>query len=210
MKKFSRRTIERFFRYSQFLHTLQDGGTDHVYSHELAAAVSISPEQVRRDLMGFKLRGTPQRGYPITPFLQELHLHLESTTMTKMVLVGVGNMGRAILSHFTARRPDLHVVAAFDRDPEKVNKTYSGCPVLHVSQVARVVGKEKPVIGILAVPPDSAREAAEALVAAGVRGLVNFAPVKLEVPAGVTVEQPDISFCIDKTAYYARKHAPVN
>lgn len=205
MKRIPQRTVERFFRYCQFLHSRLEAGSEYVFSHELAAAVGVSPEQVRRDLMNFKLKGTPQRGYPIKEFMAELYAHLESSSLTKMVLVGVGNLGKAILSYFLKRRPNLSIVAAFDQDPEKVNRVYSGCQVHHIGQLEKTVSREKAAVGIITVPAATAQEAADALVRAGVRGIVNFAPVQLKLPAGIFLEQLDITLSIEKVAYFARK-----
>lgn len=206
MTKIPQRTVERFFRYCQFLHNRLEAGSEHVFSHELAAAVGVSPEQVRRDLMNFRLKGTPQRGYPIKEFMAELYSHLESESLTKMVLVGVGNLGKAILSYFLKRRPNLSITAAFDQDPEKVNRVYSGCQVHHIGQLEKTVSREKAAVGIITVPASAAQEAADALVRAGVRGIVNFAPAQIKVPPGVFLEQLDITLSIEKAAYFARKN----
>ena len=206
MTKIPQRTVERFFRYSQFLHSRLEAGSDHVFSHELAAAVGVSPEQVRRDLMNFKIKGTPQRGYPIKEFMEELYSHLESSSLTKMVLVGVGNLGKAILSYFLKRRPNLSIVAAFDQDPEKTNRVYSGCNVHHIGQLQKFVSKEQAAVGIITVPASAAQETADMLVGAGVRGIVNFAPAQLKVPQGVFLDQIDITLSIEKAAYFARKN----
>lgn len=207
MTKIPQRTVERFFRYCQFLHSRLESGSEYVFSHELATAVGVSPEQVRRDLMNFDLTGTPQRGYPIKEFMAELYSHLESSSLTKMVLVGVGNLGKAILSYFLKRRPNLSIVAAFDQDPEKVNRVYSGCQVHHIGQLEKTVAREKAAVGIVTVPASTAQEAADALVRAGVRGIVNFAPVQLKVPPGIFLEQLDITLSIEKVAYFARKNS---
>jgi redox-sensing transcriptional repressor len=206
MPRIPQRTVERFFRYCQFLHSRLEAGSEHVFSHELATAVGVSPEQVRRDLMNFRqVKGTPQRGYPIKEFMAELYSHLESSALTKMVLVGVGNLGKAILSYFLKRRPNLSIVAAFDLDPEKTDRVYSGCQVHHIGQLEKTVCREKAAVGIITVPAAAAQEAADALVRAGARGIINFAPVQLKVPAGVFLEQIDITLSIEKVAYFARK-----
>jgi redox-sensing transcriptional repressor len=205
MKKIPQRTVERYFRYTQFLHGRLEAGAEFVFSHELASAVGVSPEQVRRDLMNFRLKGTPQRGYPVKQFMDELYAHLDSSSLTKMVLLGVGNLGKAILSYFLRRRPNLSIVAAFDQDPEKVNRVYSGCQVHHSSLLSKIVSREKAAVGIITVPAAAAQEAADTLVASGVRGIVNFAPVQLKLPPQISLEQLDITLSIEKVAYFARK-----
>ena len=207
MQTIPQRTVERFFRYAQFLHARLDAGAEHVFSRELAAAVGVSPEQVRRDLMNFSLRGTPQRGYAIKEFMAELYQHLESSSLTKMVLVGVGNLGKAILTYFLHRRPNLSIVAAFDSDQEKANRVYSGCQIYHASMLPKIVAQEGAAVGIITVSAAAAQETADALVKAGVRGILNFAPAQLKVPEGIFLEQIDIPLSIEKAAYFARKTA---
>lgn len=207
MENIPQRTVERFFRYTQFLHSRLEAGAEHVFSRELAAAVNISPEQVRRDLMNFALKGTPQKGYPIREFLAELYQHLESSSLTKMVLIGVGNLGKAILTYFIRRRPNLSIVAAFDADPERCNRVYSGCQIYPVERLAEIVAKEGATVGIITVPAAGAQQAADALTRAGVKAIVNFAPAQLKLPGDVFLEQLDITLSIEKAAYFAKKTA---
>jgi len=122
-----------------------------------------------------------------------------------MVLVGVGNLGKAILSYFLKRRPNLSIVAAFDQDPEKTNRVYSGCQVHHIGQLEKFVSRERAAVGIITVPASAAQEAADTLIRAGVKGIVNFAPVQLKLPPGIFLEQLDITLSIEKVAYFARK-----
>jgi redox-sensing transcriptional repressor len=198
------KTVERFFKYSQFLHSRSAEGADFVFSHELASAVGVSPEQVRRDLMNFDLRGTPQRGYRIDEFMAELYAHLESTELTRIVLVGTGNLGRAILTYFIKRRPNLSIVAAFDQDDEKTDRVVAGCHVLHISRLESVVREKKVAVGVITVPAQSAQETADLMVRSGIRSIINFAPVNLKLPSGVFMEHIDITLSIEKAAYYAR------
>lgn len=199
-----KKTVERFFRYCQFLRNKAEAGADFVFSHELAAAVGVSPEQVRRDLMNFRLKGTPQKGYRVEEFMSELYAHLESSTRTNIVLVGTGNLGRAILTYFNKRRPNLSIVAAFDQDMEKTDRVVAGCHVHHISQLPRIVKSQKAMVGIITVPAQAAQEVAALMINSGITGLLNFAPVNLKVPAGVFLEHIDITLSIEKAVYFAR------
>lgn len=205
MTRISRRTVERFFLYSKFLHARMDMGAEYVFSRELASAVGVSPEQVRRDLMNFSLTGTPQKGYPIKEFTAELYQHLEAASLTKIVLVGVGNFGKAILTYFIRRRPNLSIVAAFDTDPDKTDRVYSGCQIYHTDMLPRIAAEQGAAVGVITVPAAAAQQTADALVRAGVRGIINFAPVQIRVPDDVFLEQLDITLSIEKAAYFAKK-----
>jgi redox-sensing transcriptional repressor len=201
----TKRTVERFFRYCQFLRSRAEEGVDFVFSRELAAAVGVSPEQVRRDLMNFRLKGTPQKGYRIEEFIAELYSHLEASARTNIVLVGVGNLGRAILSYFNKRRPNLSIVAAFDQDPEMTDRVVAGCHVYHISQMEKIVREQKALVGIITVPAQAAQEAANLLVKAGIRGVLNFAPTGIKLQPEIFLENIDITLSIEKVVYFARQ-----
>ena len=201
----TKRTVERFFRYCQFLRSRAEDGADFVFSRELAAAVGVSPEQVRRDLMNFRLKGTPQKGYRIEEFIAELYSHLEASARANIVLVGVGNLGRAILSYFNKRRPNLSIVAAFDQDPEMTDRVVAGCYVYHISQMEKIVREQKALVGVITVPAQAAQEAANLLVKAGIRGVLNFAPTGIKLQPEIFLENIDITLSIEKVVYFARQ-----
>ncbi|MFA6584383.1 MAG: redox-sensing transcriptional repressor Rex [Elusimicrobiaceae bacterium] len=200
--KISCREVERFLRYRQFLLDARDAGKENVFSHELAAAADISPEQVRRDIMLLHVNGRPQKGYPIKEFLDDIELKLIPRKVN-VAMVGVGNLGRAVLAYFTKRRPNISIVAAFDSDPEKIDRVISGCKCYHIDSLAQVAKEQNIVLGIIAVPASYAQKTADLLVTAGVKGIVNFAPANITVGEGVYLEKIDITTAIEKTAYFA-------
>ncbi len=121
------RTVERLCAYRRILFEWQVHGKDRFYSHELAVEANITSAQVRRDLMALKSIGTPKNGYVTANIIQELGLILEGEAGQKVVLIGAGNLGRALLSHLAGRLPDLRIVAAFDRDPKKIGRAIGSC-----------------------------------------------------------------------------------
>jgi len=201
------RTVERLCGYRRLLIRWRLQGKDRFFSHELAAEANLTPAQVRRDLMTLEAVGTPSNGYRTSTVIEGLGRLLEGDSGQRVVLVGVGKLGTAILSYFVGRRPDLRIVAAFDRDPGKIGSTIAGVPCHAVCDLERVTREQEALVGILAVPGGSAQEIAEALVSAGVRALLNFAPVKLKVPEGVFVEDLDLSIAMEKAAYFGRMQA---
>lgn len=205
MKPIPTRTVERLFRYGQLLHAKKEAGAEAVFSRELAQAVDVSPEQVRRDLMNFHLKGTPQQGYPVEQLLRKLYEHLETQAATKIALLGVGNLGKAILSYFLRRRPNLSIVAAFDTDPEKAGRVYAGSQVYHISQLEKIAARESITVGVITVPAASAQQSADLLVKAGIRAILNFAPTQLQLPREIYLENIDITLSIEKAAYFSRK-----
>ena len=198
------RTVERFFLYSRFLKAKRERGAEYVCSHELSLAVGISPEQVRQDMRRLNVRGTPQKGYLIDAFLADLNECLGSAVTAKAVLIGAGNLGRALLSHFTLAWPSLKIIAAFDRDRKLAGSVIASCRIYNMTQLASVLKKEKPLVGIIAVPPDDAQQIADELAAGGVKGLLNFAPAAIKPARGVYLEQIDLLMALEKTAFFAR------
>ena len=205
MKRVPEKMVERLLKYLELVKEKMSKGEHFVFSHELAERAGVSAVQVRRDLMEFDIKGTPQKGYPVEEFFSQVCSHVKCNTKTKLALVGVGNLGKAILSYFLKRRPNLEIVAAFDSDDKKTNRIYCGYKVYHISDLYSVAKKENISVGIITVPAEAAQEIADMLVKAGIKGIVNFAPQTIKVPSDVFVEQIDITLSIEKTAYFAHK-----
>ena len=203
----SEKTIGRLSLYRRLLHGLLSDGVGNTYSHRLAALARVTPAQVRRDLMVIGYSGTTKRGYEVRELVESIGQFLDSSRTQGVALVGIGNLGRAILAYFSGRRPHLSIVAAFDTDPNKVNRVILGCHCYGMEELPRLVEEKDIRVGVITVPAAAAQSAAEALVAAGVRGLLNFAPVRLWVPAHTYVEDIDMTMSLEKVAYFARERA---
>jgi len=204
MSKVPNKTIERIIQYRRSLEALQKEGRSHVYSHELAERHRGSSAQVRRDLMLIGHSGSTSRGYEIIKLIHTITKTLNDQDGLKAVLVGVGNLGRAILSYFNAGRAKAKIAAAIDVDPQKQGRVISGCPVGDPGQLKNILSKQSITTAMLTVPASEAQAVAEQLVHCGVRGIVNFAPVKLRLPSNIYVEQIDITTILEKTAFMAR------
>ena len=122
-----------------------------------------------------------------------------------MALVGVGNLGRAILAYFTGRRPNLAIVAAFDRDEHRVNRVIHGCRCYPADKLEETLAEQEIRTAIIAVPAGEAQKVADRLVRGGVRGILNFAPTPLRVPPAVFVQEMDITTSLEKVAFFARQ-----
>jgi redox-sensing transcriptional repressor len=176
-----------------------------IYSHQLASAAVATPAQVRRDLMMIGFTGSPRKGYAVDELIAAVNGVLAQSVETSVALVGVGNLGRAILAYYTNRQPWVRFVAAFDRDPDKANRIIHGCRVYPIDQVEDVLGREGIKAAVIAVPAAEAQRVADRLVLAGVRSFLNFAPVRLHLPTGVFVDDMDMSTALDRVAYYAHQ-----
>jgi redox-sensing transcriptional repressor len=198
-------TIGRLSLYRRLLLDLSAGGMRQIYSHQLASAAVATPAQVRRDLMVIGFTGSPRKGYAVAELIAAVNGILAQSVETSVTLVGVGNLGRAILAYYTNRQPWVRFTAAFDRDPDKANRILHGCRVYPMDQVEEVLGREGIKAAVIAVPAAEAQRVADRLVLAGVRSFLNFAPVRLHLPTGVFVDDMDMSTALDRVAYYAHQ-----
>ena len=205
MREISDRTVRRLSLYRRILGQLVEQGRQSVYSHELAQMTGATAEQVRRDLMAIEYSGSPMRGYDSAMLLESVSRLLDAPEEQRVALVGVGNLGRAIIAYFFGRRPRLCIVAGFDTDPAKAGTEIQGCPCYPMTDLERIVRQERIDVGVITTPASSAQAVADALAAAGARGVLNFAPVTLNAPPGVFVEQIDMSVALATVAFYARQ-----
>jgi redox-sensing transcriptional repressor len=197
-------TLGRLSLYRRLLLEQLSAGALQVYSHQLATLAVSTPAQVRRDLMTIGFAGSPRKGYTIRDLVATINGVLARSVETAVALVGVGNLGRAILAYYANRQP-VRFAAAFDRAPEKAGRILHGCRCYLVDQMPEIVAREQIHVGVIAVPASDAQAVADQLVLAGVRGILNFAPVRLRVPAGMYVEYVDLMMALDKVAYYAHQ-----
>jgi redox-sensing transcriptional repressor len=172
----------------------------------MAAIAGTTAAQVRRDWMVIGYSGSPAHGYDVSDLIAAIGQFLDSSVEQRVALVGIGNLGRAVLVYFTGRRPKLSIVAAFDTDPHKVNRVIHSCRCYPMEQLKEVIAGSDIKVAIIAVPAAEAQNVAESLVAGGIRGILNFAPVPLYVPPGIFVENIDFTMSLEKVAYFARQN----
>ena len=201
----SAKAIGRLAIYRRLLSDLHAEGVHYVYSHELGHRAGCTAEQVRRDLMTVGYSGSATRGYDVTSLMEGIADLLDAPEGQEAALVGVGNLGRAILAYFSGRRPKLTITAAFDVDADKTARVIHGCRCYPMSELDGVIQERRIDVGIITVPASAAQGVADQLVGAGVRGLLNFAPVNLRVRPYVCVENIDITVSLEKVAFFARQ-----
>ncbi len=197
-------TLGRLSLYRRLLIEQLAAGIRQVYSHQLASLAVSTAAQVRRDLMTIGFTGSPRKGYGIQELVDAINAVLARSVDTSVALVGVGNLGRAILAYYGNRQP-IRFAAAFDRAPEKTGRILHGCRCYPVEQMAEIIERDAIHVGVIAVPAGEAQAVADQLVLAGVKGILNFAPIRLRVPAGLYVENVDLMMALDKVAYYAHE-----
>jgi redox-sensing transcriptional repressor len=174
--------------YYRFLTDLAAKEITRISSTELAAKMGITASQLRQDLCWFGSFGHQGYGYRVTELLEEVRRILGLNQSHRLVLVGVGNLGRAIINYRNFKRRGFEVAALFDRDSQVIGETVNGIIVQDIAVLPEYLSRHSVDIGVITVPADSAQAVAEMLVTGGVKGIWSFAPFSLKVPADVAVE----------------------
>jgi redox-sensing transcriptional repressor len=156
--------------------------------------------------MEMGVRGDAKKGYHIDTLIEQIGQFLDHPEGERVALVGVGNLGRALLHFAKTHHPKLQIKAAFDNDTFKTGRLIHGIPCHHIGELKSVLAQQQIRVAILSVSEDSAQKVAEQLVAAGIRGILNFAPEPIDVPPDIVVENVDITMSLEKVAFMARKN----
>jgi len=191
-------------RYRRLLQSLRESGVESIYSHQLARHAVVSAAQVRRDLMEIGYSGSPNKGYDVAACIDSIANFLDGQVRQEVVLVGAGNLGHAVLSHFADKSPSVAIVAAFDRDPALDDTLVHGVRCFDVARMEELVRDLGIQIAVLTVPGAAAQEVADTLVRAGVKSIISFAPTPLALPNTIFVEYMDITAALESAAYFAR------
>ena len=199
-------TIRRLSRYSRCLEQMEERGEKVVSSAQLANKCMVNAAQVRKDLAYFGEFGIRGVGYYVKELLSDIKRILGLNREWKMALIGVGNLGSALLSYKDFLKQNYKIVAAFDIDPPKVigrvsEKLGKPVEVLHINRLKEVAKERKIEIGLIAAPPSEAQNVADLLVEAEIRGILNFAPAQITVPEGYVVKHVFFTTILDNLAY---------
>jgi redox-sensing transcriptional repressor len=206
MTKLPGKTVERLSEYRRTLLECLNEKRNFIFSHDLAARLHITAVQVRRDLMLIGYSSVLRKGYDVRELIDTIGNIIDSTESISVAVVGVGNLGRAVAGYFKGKRSKLNLVASFDNDPQKVNKVISGVKCYPYSDYQRLIKELDIRIAILTVPPDYAREITEDSVRFGIKGILNFTTIPLNVPSGIYLEEYDMITSIEKVAYFTKEN----
>ncbi len=194
-------TVERLPIYRRALEILLDEGCEYTSSCELAELAGVTASRLRKDLSFFGRFGTAGMGYPVRELLDAVNSILGVDRLRDVLLVGMGNLGRAIANHGPLKKCGFRIAAAVDVSPAKVGRVICGVRCYPPSETARLVREGGIEFALLAVPPGAAREAAERLAEAGIKAILNFTPVHLRLPRSVVVEEVDFGILLQKVAF---------
>lgn len=202
-------TVGRLVTYLRILGQFEDAGVLQTSSGDLAREAQVSAFQVRKDLTRFGSFGKRGAGYTVATLRRELRGILGLTRDWRVAIVGMGRLGQAIADYPNFDQYDFSVRAFFDTDELKVGTTISGIEVAHPDEMWRIVAEREIDIGFITVPQGAAQSAADALVASGVKGILNFAPTVINVPLGVRVETVDFLAGLKRLSFYMKPQPEV-
>jgi redox-sensing transcriptional repressor len=197
-------TVARLPRYLQVLLDAVDDGTPTLSSEDLAAAAGLTSAKVRKDLSFLGSHGTRGVGYEVHQLAAELSHALGLTDDRPVVIIGIGNLGRALASYGGFNRRGFRVVALVDADPAKIGVEVDDHVVEPADQLPMIIAERGIGIAVLATPAAASQEVADAAVAAGATAILNFAPTHLSVPEHVTVRTVDLSTELQILSFYER------
>jgi redox-sensing transcriptional repressor len=198
----SNKVMGRLTRYRALLTEYFPKEKTYVFSHELAAMMGLSASQVRRDLMCLGYFGVPRYGYEVVELVKHINEVLDASKLHNVAVVGAGNLGRALMAFLESRRATLKIVAAFDDDPSTSNRVINGVPCHAMERLEAIVVQEDIRIAILCVPGPAAQKVTDRLVNAGIKGILNFAPVPIRIPVGVALEEIDVTSSLERVAFF--------
>lgn len=198
----SKATIDRLPLYFRTLRLAQDEGIDIISSDELGRRLGITPEQIRKDLASFGQFGKKGVGYYVNELKRNVGEILGLNNHWNIAVVGIGHLGAALANYQNFVTLGFNLVALFDQDPNVIGSTVNHVKVEDSRRMKEIVQERNIQIGIIAVPAAFAQGVADKLVAAGVKGIWNFAPIKMEVPDSMHIVNEDLSIGLSSLSYH--------
>jgi len=195
-------TIGRLSLYSRFLKEADDKGIITVSSQQIAKATGVTPAQVRKDLAYFGEFGTRGVGYNSKELYNYIMKILGLSKRWKVAIVGAGNLGMALSQYKGFSERGFDIVCLFDNDPQKIGRKVSGievCPLSSIKDKVKIFNIE---LAVIAVPAYAAQEVSDILVDAGIKGIINFAPVNITTPDNVMLRRVDLAAQLEYLTYY--------
>ena len=197
-----RATIQRLSIYLQELENMRKDGIEVTSSEPLAKACDVNASQIRKDLTYFGEFGVRGVGYSVSGLIASITQSLSVDKEWNCVLIGVGNLGKALLGHREFPQRGFNIVGAFDCDPFKIGEEFSGLEVFCTRRLKERIANLNVGIGIITTPPERAQKAANHLVEAGIRGILNYAPARISVPDNIFVEYVDFFHHLYSLAFH--------
>lgn len=197
-----RKTIYRLSIYLRCVQRLRQNKLQTVSSEALARAAGVKPTQLRKDLTYFGQFGTRGLGYDVEQLAKMISDLLGTNRLQPVVLVGVGNLGTALLQYRGFEHEGFELVGAFDEEPQRLRDRSGTTPILAMHRLGEVIQEHRVRMAILAVPASAAQEVINQLVNEGITGILNFAPIVAHVPENVTVNNVNLAIELENLSYF--------
>ncbi|HHY16541.1 MAG TPA: redox-sensing transcriptional repressor Rex [Firmicutes bacterium] len=199
--------IRRLVTYLRILMERETGPKDYISSAEIGDLAAVNSAQVRKDLALFGEFGKQGVGYHVGRLREEIITILGADREMSVAIFGVGELGTALVRYLNVRRkitPDYRFVikALFDIDESKIGTEVEGIPIIDVKELGSVMNQEEIKIGIITVPASNAQEVANLAISKGIRGFLNFAPVRIKAPPGIRVQNSDVTSSLQELGFY--------
>ncbi len=201
MRKIADSTVRRLSLYLRFLEEFETRGQGTVSSEALATRGGTTSAQVRKDLSFFGSFGKRGLGYSVPELARELREILGLTRRYRLVVVGAGKIGSALVQYGGFQQRGFDIVAIFDNDPAKIGRTWNGLRCRDVTQLEDVLATDSADIGVIVTPGEAAQVMAERLVRCGVRAILNFAPVQLVLPDEVALKTVNLALELETLTF---------
>ena len=201
MKKIAESTVRRLSLYLRFLEDFENRGQTTISSDELARLGGTTSAQVRKDLSLFGSFGKRGLGYSVAELGERLRQILGLGREWRVIIIGAGKIGAALAQYRGFAQRGFTVIAVYDVDPAKVGRKWDAHVVRDISQLDRDIAKDPPDIAVLATPAEHAQKMAERLVKLGIKGILNFAPVQLQVPNEVAVKTVNMAMELEGLSF---------
>lgn len=195
-KHISSQTFQRLPAYLNYLKMIQANGVVNVSAPVIANAIGLNEVVVRKDLAAVSTNGKPKIGYVVADLMTDIEHFLGYGNVNSAVIVGAGNLGRALMSYDGFKSYGLDIVAAFDNNENIVGKSVGGKMILPIEKLGEICRRLKIKIGIIAVPASEAQKICRLLVEGGITAILNFAPAHLDVPEEVLVRNEDMAYSL--------------
>jgi len=199
-----RKTVYRLSIYQRCLQRLKENKVETVSSEALAKVAGVKSTQLRKDLTYFGQFGTRGLGYNVAGLSTAIAEVLGSSRLQPVILVGVGNLGSALLRYGGFQKEGFEIVAAFDSHPVPARVKSLRTALLHADELTRFIREQNIKMAILTVPAQHAQEVVNEMVVAGIQAILNFSPVVLEVPKNVIVNNVDLAMELENLSYFIR------
>ena len=202
-------TVQRLPIYLRALVDIAEGGAATVSSETLAEGAGVNSAKVRKDLSHLGSYGTRGVGYDVAYLIHQVRRELGLTQHWPIVIAGIGNLGHALANYRGFAERGFQIVALVDADPAKIGERVGEIAIRDVAELPQIVAEADVAIGVICTPASAVQEVADRMIEAGIRSILNFAPVVVNVPAGVSVRKVDLAIELQILAFYEQRKATI-